>query len=524
MWNPPIAVTPEEQKIVARTRKTRKFFVFLRERRHELLDTALQDTLARAYSPEPGGKAPVDAGLLALATLLQAYGNVSDRDAVELPVMDKRWQLVLDCLDAEPPPFSPGTLFNFRMRLIQHNLDKTLLERTVALAEQTGGFGARQLRAVLDSPPLCGAGRVEETFNLLGHALRKVVELAAATLDTSVDAIVADAGLLLVGHRSLKAALALDGGVPAAREHALGLVLEEVERWKGWLEPPHQLSAHEPPMQEMMETITHLRAPDTEPAPAGGPGGRRLKKHVAPDRRISIEDTDRRHGRKSSAKTFNGFQEHFAVDVESQVTREVVVRPANEPEHEVVEVLAEELAKSPGLLQLDIDLGDMASPRMAQWAEQGVYILARPWPQVGPLFTKHDFTLDFTGMQGTCPGGQTVPMVPGKQAQFPAAACDTWALRAQCTKATCGQGRSLRLREDEQFQQKLRAKMKTQRGRASLRKRTAVEHAIAQQLAHQGRRARYKGVRKNQFDGRRHAAVSNLQIAARYAEEYQLVS
>ena len=166
----------------------------------------------------------------------------------------------------------------------------------------------------------------------------------------------------------------------------------------------------------------------------------------------------------------------------------------------------------------------MASPRMAQGAEQGVSIIARPWPQVGPLCTKHDFTLDFTGMQVTCPGGPTVPMVPGQQAQFPAAACDTCALRAQCTQAACGQGRSLSIREDEQFQQKLRAKMKTPRGRAALRKRTAVEHAIAHQLAHQGRRARYKGLRKHQFDGRRHAAVSNLQIAARYAEEYQLVS
>jgi len=26
MWNPPIALTPEEQKTAARTRKTRKFF------------------------------------------------------------------------------------------------------------------------------------------------------------------------------------------------------------------------------------------------------------------------------------------------------------------------------------------------------------------------------------------------------------------------------------------------------------------------------------------------------------------
>src|SRR5437764_1092149 len=97
-----------------------------------------------------------------------------------------------------------------------------------------------------------------------------------------------------------------------------------------------------------METITQITTQDTEPDPASTPGGRRIKKSVAPDRRISIEDQDMRHGRTSSAKTFNGFKEHFAVDLDSKVTREVVVRPANEPEHEVVELLAEELEKAPG--------------------------------------------------------------------------------------------------------------------------------------------------------------------------------
>ena len=185
-------------------------------------------------------------------------------------------------------------------------------------------------------------------------------------------------------------------------------------------------------------------------------------------------------------------------------------------------LLAEELEHGAGLCQLALDLGSMASPRIAQWAEQGVHIIARPWPQVGPLFTKDDFTLDFASMRVTCPNRQTVPMIPGRDTQFPAAACDACAVRAQCTKAKLGHGRSLSIREDEQFQQKLRAKIKTKRGRASLRKRTAVEHAISHQLAHQGRRARYKGLRKNQFDGRRHAAVSNVPVAARYAEERQL--
>jgi len=465
----------------------------------------------------------VAAGLLALATVLQAYGHVGDRDAVARTVLDKRWPLVLGCLGAEQPPVSQGTLFHCRMRLIAHDLDKTLLDRTVTLAEKTGGFGARQLRAVLDSPPLCGAGRVEDTLHLLGHALRKAVGLAAHALETSAEAVVESAGLTLVGHRSLTAALDLDGGEPRARARALGLVLEEVARWHRWLEQ-QPLAAQKPPRKEVMETMTQIIAQDTEADPEGGPGGRRITKHVAPDRRISIEAEEMRHGRKSSAKTFNGFQEHCAVDRESRVIRKVGVRPANEPEQEAVERLAETLEQAPGLLQLDSDLGSMASPRMAQWAEQGVYLIARPWPQGGPLCTKPAFPLDCAEMQVPCPGAQTVPMVLGKPAQLPAAACDACALRGQCTQAARGQGRSLNIRTDEPFQHKLRTKRKTQRGRASLRKRTAVEHTIAHQLTHQGRRARSTGVRKNQCDGRRHAAVSNLQIAAHYEEEHRLAS
>jgi len=371
---------------------------------------------------------------------------------------------------------------------------------------------------------LSGTTFILSNDNLLGHALRKAVGLAARELGASAEAILEEAGLVLVGHSSLKAALDLDWGQPKAREQALRLVLDEVDRWKRWLEQHQRLSADMPPLKVVMDTITQIATQDTEPDPEGGPGGKRIKKHVAPDRRISIEDADMRHGRKSSAKTFNGLKEHFVLDLDSQVTREVVVRPANEPEHAVVALLADVLEHKPGLLQLDIDLGYMASPRMAQWAERGVYIIARPWPPGGTLFTKDDFSLDFAHGTVTCPGGQTVPMVPGKDAQFPASVCDACPQRAQCTTARIGQGRSLHIREDEPCQHKLRAKIKTKRGRASLRKRTAVEHAISHQLVHQGRRARYKGLRKNQFDGRRHAAVSNLQVAARYVEERQLAS
>jgi hypothetical protein len=62
---------------------------------------------------------------LALATLWPAYCHVGDRDAVDPTLMDKRWQMVLDCLGAEPP-FSQSTLYNFRMRRSAHNLDHSI--------------------------------------------------------------------------------------------------------------------------------------------------------------------------------------------------------------------------------------------------------------------------------------------------------------------------------------------------------------------------------------------------------------
>ena len=48
MWTPPVALSPEEQKIAVRTQKARKFFVFLRTIRHELLAADFQHTLAQS--------------------------------------------------------------------------------------------------------------------------------------------------------------------------------------------------------------------------------------------------------------------------------------------------------------------------------------------------------------------------------------------------------------------------------------------------------------------------------------------
>ena len=60
----------------------------------------------------------------------------------------------------------------------------------------------------------------------------------------------------------------------------------------------------------------------------------RIIQGVAKDRRISIEDPDMRHGRKSKSKRINGYKRHVATDLSSRAILACAVTPANIAEHE----------------------------------------------------------------------------------------------------------------------------------------------------------------------------------------------
>ena len=113
--------------------------------------------------------------------------------------------------------------------MIEHGLDKVLFDKTVALAKKTGAFGTAKLRAAFDSCPLYGAGRVEDTFNLIGRAAFHVVRTAAERLGKSVEQVAAAAGIPAVVASSIKSGLDIDWDDPEARQEGLGALLAQVE-------------------------------------------------------------------------------------------------------------------------------------------------------------------------------------------------------------------------------------------------------------------------------------------------------
>jgi hypothetical protein len=526
-WNPRQTYTKQEEWLMGRLGRTRKLFAFLRAHRHELFDDAFQAELETMYRDTGVGKPPVPPALLAMVTLLQAYLKVSDAEAVELSVMDRRWQLVLDCLDATEPPFSQGALGEFRARLLGADMDRRLLERTVAVARRSRAFDPRKvpktLRVAFDASALEGAGRVEDTLNLLGHAARKVVACVAMLLGCTAEAVARQAGIPVLWAPSVKAGLDIDWTDPQAPAETLQRLVHQLEALEAWVQRRVPEALTQGPVREHVATLHPVQAQDLELSPADQ--GVRLRHGVAPERRCSIEDSERRHGRKSKHKRSTGYKRHVATDLEDDLILACAVTPANRPEEEAAEPLKADIERQEWgpITELYIDCGYLSSPVVPAVRKAGGAVICRPWGLAqGALFSKQAFPFNLRAKTLTCPGGHTEAFRLGTVVEFPATECDRCPLRAQCTTAALGHGRTVSIGEDEPFQHRLRQRAATRTGRAQLRQRVEVEHRLAHLGARQGRRARYKGVRKNLFDVRRTAAVLNLETMQRNIEAQEL--
>src|SRR5213075_1751973 len=112
------------------------------------------------------------------------------------------------------------------------------MEKTIALARTTGAFDFKKLpktlRVAMDSSPLEGAGRVEDTVNLLAHAGRKIVDCVAALLSWPQERVCKEAGIPLLAQSSVKRALDYTWSDPEDKAEAVSVLvgqLTSLERW-----------------------------------------------------------------------------------------------------------------------------------------------------------------------------------------------------------------------------------------------------------------------------------------------------
>ena len=281
-WTPPVAPTRQEQFLLKRLDRVRKLLGFLRLHRHELFDDAFQDELAAMYRTTGAGKEARPPAMMAMATLVQGYLGISDAEMIELTVVDLRVQMVLGCLGAEAP-----AVFARRVAGVSRTADRRRPGSARARTHRrrwrrrTKAFDPRKLpktlRVAIDSSPLEGAGRVEDTFNLLAHAARNVVSCAAGLLGWTDEQVCRQAGIpLLAGRRASSARSTSTGTMRSRRREAITTFSRQLDALQSWI-------ARQLP-EELAQAAAQGAGRDPRADPDAGSGARSAGRWVAHSR------------------------------------------------------------------------------------------------------------------------------------------------------------------------------------------------------------------------------------------------
>ena len=250
----------------------------------------------------------------------------------------------------------------------------------------------------------------------------------------------------------------------------------------------------------------------------------RIVRGVAPDRVISTVDPEARHGHKTSARGFDGYKGHIAVDAESEIITATEVTAGNVGDASAAEVLlADLLAGAPDAAPSDetkCEVYGDASYGTADLVEKLENADIVPNVKVQPpsaregMFSRDDFEVDLVAGTVRCPAGVRVSLRVLKDgsstAEF-AGSCAHCPLRSQCTKSQSG--RTIKLHPKHKVLDRHRKHQRDPDWKKHYRKvRPRVERKLAHLMRrkHGGRRARVRGRERVRHDFALLAASINL--------------
>ena len=474
--------------------------------------------------------------------LLQVYEGLSDRQALERMAFDLRWKAVLG-LEVHDRAVGQATLVEFRARLQLHGKMEEAFGRFLQRAAEAGLVSPDEVQ-VLDSTAIWGRGAVEDTYNLIGSAVRKLLGVTARGRGKKSDELAKEIGLVLtapVEGGSLKGGAGIDWSAPEERRGFLNGVVEEARLLLEEAEGAGEVS---PEVAEAADLLRRILVQDLEcvkasepPEKSGGPGDGneaqsvleldaevQIRQGVAKDRVVSVGDPEMRHGHKSQNRRWDGYKAHVSVTAESEFITAIEITAANVHDSKAARDLIE--AQEEHGFAPDAYVGDMAYSvaDLRHWtAEEGSEMVAAVPPASAPkgYFSKDAFTVDLEAGSVQCPAGETTrrahPRASGGATfHFDGGVCAGCPLREACTRKTpevmrrTGRGRSISIHPLEEVLQHAREIQPTERIQELLGLRSVVERRISHLAGRGLRQARYRGRPKVQFQALTTALVVNL--------------
>ena len=428
-------------------------------------------------------------------------------------------------------------LVDLRARLAGSQGPERIFEATLDTAKAAGLVGRKR---VLDSTPLYDAVATMDTVTLVRSAIRGLLRVADADLESRLRAaLVRDDDYASAGKP------ACDYDDRAAREALVDALARDALALLAVLDGLEVTAA----VGQAAALVATVVGQDLDEDAADGVF--RIARRVARDRVISTVDPEARHGHKTSARGFDGYKGHLAIDPDSEIITATTATPGNTGDAEAAaDLLAQDLPTTTAAAAAgDNDVVDIADGEAAEQAGVGptetaadehdpldvygdaaygagelleeleragadIHAKVQPPTAPGGRFPKDRFDIDLGAGTVTCPGEVTVPIRPatagGGTAVF-GAVCAACPLAAQCTSSR--DGRTIKIGRHEAQLTRARGRQKDPAWQAEYRAtRPKVERKIGHLMRrrHGGRRARVRGRPKVAADFALLAAAVNV--------------
>lgn len=461
------------------------------------------------------GRPSVSPALMSKVLLLMYVENIPDREAEQRARFDLRWKIALQ-IPMNEPGFDYSSLCRFRARLATNQQEKLVFEKFVKLAKEIGIVKDNTVQ-IVDSTHVLGAGAVQSTFSLIKEAIRKLFKTFAKK---GSNAKSLNELSLLLDYKE-KGKEKIDWKNPEARKELLNKLVTDSRTILEAIKDT-ELNQEEQAAVELLSKVTEQDIEETSDNEVA------IKKEVAKDRTISVNDPEMRHGHKTTTGKFNGHKAQIMVDEASEVITNIGITPGNQADGEVIDELLETTIVSPGTLIGDTAYGTMNARETAK--KYDIAKVVAPLPRGGKKktdkFSKYDFEIDFKNNICTCPAKVTsTHTYKDKDGnittyQFNKQTCNKCPLREQCTKH--GKGRRVSIKSDEEVRRSIINEIETEEFKIQYRRRPIVERKAAHLVRHGIRKARYFGKTKTLIQTAFIAAVVNLKRIFKIVSEGQL--
>ncbi len=464
----------------------------------EIVEPLIEDEQFETMYCEDNGRPAISPGLLAMATILQFYRNLSDREMERACMYDIEVKYALS-LKLNERPFDHSSLGDFRKRLLENGKEKEIFDRILSHLVKQGLIEKDEIQRI-DATHVIADIAIPTMVTLVKKGIYEILKSLKRRHEGTLKKV--EGEIKLSEYTKEKINLEAPGRMDMERKKKK--LVEVVNDAHVVLKHAKGIKADRN-LKKGIELLRRILQENIEEDEEGNPKEKGYKEKPK-DILVSPVDPDARYGAKSDKKRFTGYKANITETINSRFITNIKAMPGNRHDGATA-VAAVTEQRDQGLIPLkvigDAAYGDGSYRRdLKQNGTDMVAPLREKNTRTKSIYPKRMFRYAEERQTLTCPQGITTraayfDLKRGiKTFHFPMRKCNCCPVQSKCTKDKDGRRTvaistvNTELREAERYNL-------TDQFKEEMKLRPPIEGKLSELTRYHGlRKARYRGLKK----------------------------